>query len=334
MPIIKRLTGDMLSFQDAVDAYIVPVNLTGTVSSGIGAEFRKRAPDYVDIYQEACRSKELRIGTLKIIDDLPTPYDLWCLPTKDHYANISEKIDILRGMEALRDTLNTEKYKHMSIGLPMLAGGPGALAYDEILTIMEENLQDLEATIFLSMSPQRTEYRSEYLVIVGPPDWGLTPDDKCVIDDVVAKVMAHWDKDITEYTNIVSGGYPGVDSYVCGESFNDFPEDTLAHRLTGKAPLVIQPNLSRNAVTAAVKHHHLLCEIADDIIIFKPKGHNNNRLSMMQIWLEQDKAKREAQGDRPRRVAVWGEKEPEMHQEKLIIDVKEGKEYDDEGHAV
>lgn len=329
MPIILRAETDMFVFQDVIDAYINPVNLVGAPGAGLALEFRKRAPEYVEQYRAACRSKELRIGTIKILENLQSPYDIWCLPTKRHYEDTSSKEDLIRGLEALRETLKSDRYRYTSVGLPMLGCGLGKQDYEVVFPLMMDHLGDLDATIFLSMSPARTELRPKYLVIVGPPSYGLTGEDKQVIDETIDKIMAHWGSDLKDYTGIVSSGYVGCDSYIAGPAFHHDVENTFTWKRTGKEPLVVAENKRRNGVGAIIKHAHLLCEIGQDFIFFKPKGHNNNRASTMQMWIENDREKRFNDGHPARRVAVFGEKQPSIVQDRMIIDIKEGTHWDD-----
>ena len=63
-------------------------------------------------------------------------------------------------------------------------------------------------------------------------------------------------------------------------------------------------------------------EIGDDIILFKPHGHNNNRMTQMQMWLEADKMKREKDGHPPRRIAVYGDNSTNFTNDQILIQVQ------------
>jgi O-acetyl-ADP-ribose deacetylase (regulator of RNase III) len=319
MAVILRIESDMFVFADVCDALVNPVNLVGVSGAGIAAEFRARAPDHIEIYREACRTKELRMGTIKIIDTNDLPYQIWCVPTKDHFANPSSLTDIARSLEALRETLTTDRYKYTALGIPMLGTGCGKADYENVLPLMLNHLDDLEATIFLSLAPQRTEMRPKYLVIVGPPDYGLTLTDKEKINEIIDKSMNHWGVNLSDYEGIVSGGYKGVDEYVCGLQYRKDIEDTYVFKKTGKTPIVIQPNKVNNGVGSVLKHHHLLCEIGHDFIFFKPEGFNNNRMSLMQRWIKNDKEKRANDGHPPRRTAVYGVTDTALIQDQILL---------------
>lgn len=316
MPIIYRVETDMFVFSEVCSHMVNPVNLMGQPGGGLSLEFRKRVPHYIDQYKEACRSKDLRIGTVQIIEETGEVWGMINLPTKRHYADTSTAEDLARGLEALKDILIQDKYRYSTVGLPMLGVGLGSKDYETVLPMMENYLGNLDACIFLSMSPERTEMRPKYLTIAGPMDYGQKDTDRQAIDWSIDKVMEAWNAKLEDYTGVVSGGYVGVDAYVCGTEYgkavpssrSDIPyQDTYVFKKTDKMPIVVKPNLPRNGVGANLHLGNLLCEIGEDVILFKPKGHNNNRLSAMQAWLQSDKEERTRQGMYPRRVAVFGE---------------------------
>lgn len=323
MPIILRVTEDMFEFSEVCHLMINPVNLLGVAGAGLALEFRRRVPSYIDKYKDACRSKELRIGTLQIIEETDHPWAMLNFPTKRHYQDTSSKEDIIRGLEALRELLLTDKYRHAVIGMPMLGCGLGKQDYDVVYPLMVDHLSDLEATIFLSMSPQKTNLKPKYLMIVGPIDYGYKDDEKNILDWVVEQVLKSWNTSLEEYTAIVSGGYKGVDDYFCGRVFNKEYQQTYAYQKTNKIPIVIKESLILDGAAPSLKQTNVLCEIADDVILFKPKGHNNNRMSAMQIRLEVDKEQKERDGLFPKRVAVFGEKKSYITHEDLLVNIED-----------
>lgn len=327
MPLIHLVTRDMFQLEDAPDYYCNPVNLLGVSGAGLALEFKKRAPTYIEPYKEACRSKDLRVGTVQVIEETGNAWGIINVPTKRHYADQSDENDIRRSLEALRDLLQTDRYKYASIVMPMLGCGCGAKSYEIVYPMMIDYLANLDATVVLSMSPDRTEMRPKYLTIVGPPSFAMNETNQKVIDATVDKVMTAWGNDLSDYTGIISGGYPGVDSYICGETYLKDKENTFVFKKTQGVPLVVKPNKVRNGVTANLSQNNLLCELADDIILFKPVGHNNNRMTAMQMWLKQDKENRIKQDRAPRNVAIFGEHEIKPIQEPILIPVNTSDEY-------
>jgi hypothetical protein len=322
MPLIHRVTTDMFEFADVMDFQVNPVNLQGAPGGNLSLEFRKRVPDelFFSKYREACRDGTLRIGTVQVLEETGHSWGIINFPTKRHYANPSDKEDIARGLEALRDILKTDRYRYSAIGIPMLGIGLGAQNYETVYPMMIDYLGDLDATVFLSMAPDKTDLKPKYLTIAGPLSYGLKEDEQRFIDDIIDKVLTHWNATLDDYTGIVSGGYPGVDAYIGGEHYGKEIESTYAFRKTGKAPLVVKPNPS-HGLGASMHLGNLLGEIGDDTILFKPPGHNNNRLSIMQTWLEADKQRREREGLIPRRLAISGEKKSTPKSESVLIPV-------------
>jgi len=298
----------MFEFSGVCDYLVNPVNLRKVMGAGLAKEFRNRLGDrYFQRYCDACDSEELRIGTILVHEDTGESYGVIDIASKRHWSDTSDVKDITRGLEALRAFLLEEKNKNATIAMPMLGCGLGKQDYPTVFPLMEQYLSDLAAVVFISMSPERTQERPRYLSIAGPLDYGRSDQDKETIDQSIAKVMNAWNTTLSDYEGIISGGYPGVDTYIAGEYFNKDVENTYVYRNTGKAPLVAKPNTYRNGVGANLHLGNLLCEIGEDIVLFKPKGHNNNRLSAMQTWLMADKEERLRQGIDPRRVAVFGE---------------------------
>jgi len=311
--IIKIVTPDMFVIHSC-DYYIAPVNCGAVAGKGLVLEFRNKVPGWVDHYMAACGTKEIRIGTVHVMEETNQPWGVINFPTKVHYSDTTKREWIVRGLEALREMLQKPEYRRTSVMLPMLGCGEGKQDYEIVLPLMEEHLSDLEATVFVSMSPERTELRPKYLTIAGPPDFGKTDDEKQIIEDTIKKAMVNWDQDITQYTGIVSGGVGHTDTFVAGSNYNDGVEQTLAYKLTGKAPLVIKANEVRNGVGAMIHQSSLLCDIGDDVILFKPEGFNNNRLTYMQEWCRNNADQRADDRRAPRRVAIYGDKSMDVTQ--------------------
>jgi hypothetical protein len=240
-------------------------------------------------------------------------------PTKDQWVNDSKPEEILRGLEALRELLKKDEYRYATIALPMLGCGLGRQDYSTVLPMMESTLSDLDATVFVCMSPDRTDITPRYLTIAGPIDYGTKPEEQDNIKLIIEKTMNAWGTKLEDYEGIVSGGYKGVDAFVCGEHFRQNVEDTYVFQQTGKTPIVARPNLHRNGVAAHIHLGNLLVEISEDVILFKPPGHNNNRLSAMKVRLDDDNLTRREHGLNVKRVSIFGEKDNVRTPENLLV---------------
>jgi O-acetyl-ADP-ribose deacetylase (regulator of RNase III) len=306
--IVKKLTYDVFEVASVCDYMVNLTNTRKVMGAGLAKEFKTRLPEsYFDRYCEACDSGELRIGTILVHEDVGETWGVLDFPSKRHWMDKSDPSDISRGLEALRGFLLEDKNKHATIALPLPGVGLGKLDYQTVLPLVEQYLEDLEATIFVCMSPDRTEDRPRYLTIAGPLDYPRSPEDQENIASIIDRVMTSWKTSLSEYEAVVSGGYPGVDQFIAGEHYGKDFEKSFAYRHTGKKPLVVKPNIYKNGVGANLHLGNLLCEISEDVILFKPPGHNNNRLSAMQTWLRVNKEERQRQGITTRRVAVYGD---------------------------
>lgn len=322
MPLIIKVESDMFVFSDVVDYMVNLVNLVGVSGAGLALEFRKRCPDHIELYRKACRTKELRFGTVQVLEDVGQSWGMINFPTKDHFANLSSTEDISRSLEALRDLLKTDRYKYSVIGMPMAGTGLGKASYEDVFPLMIDHLGNLDATVFLSLAPEKTDLKPRYLAIVGPLDYGHTNIQKENIDWVIDKTLEHWGMSLSDYTGIISGGYIGVDGYIGGESYLQNVEDTYTFRKTGKPCLVIKPNEVRNSLGANLIAGNVICESAHDIILFKPKKHNNNRMSAMQTWIEADTISKLEKRLAPKRVSISGEPSILAAENDILIQVK------------
>ena len=311
-----------------------PVNLLGVPGAGLALEFRKRCPEYVEIYRAACRNNSLRIGTVQVIDNSLLPnsavdYDILNLPTKRHYADPSSLNDLSRGLEALAKLLNEDKYKYSTVCLPMLGCGCGKQDYLFVEPLMDDHLGKLEATVILCMNPDRTPLRPKYLAIAGPWDYGNDSTSQGNIDWVIEKTIEHWGITLSDYTGIITSGYPGTDKYLSGTTFLQDFEDSYIFKKTGKHPLIIKPNEVRHAVGATAFTAKTLVELADDIILFKPKGTDYDRMCIIQSETESANETLHNNGCPLKRVSIFGDKSLHHTRENVVISVTGSDDYSD-----
>ena len=192
--------------------------------------------------------------------------------------------------------------------------------YEIVYPMMIEYLGDLEAKVFLSMSPSKTPMKPRYLTIAGPPTYGVTEEEQTKIEWIIDQYLERkMEMKLEDYTGVAVGGYPGVEAFVGGTDFMKDEQSTLVYRRTGKTPLVIKPNKARNGIGASLHQGNLLGEIGDDIILIKPKGHNNNRMSAMQAWILNNNDEREREGLLPRRLAVYGDVSTDVLNEDMFL---------------
>jgi hypothetical protein len=315
----------MFDIQDTVDYFVAPVNCVGNLSGGLLNEFKTRCPSYVEPYQEACKTNELRVGTLNVIEDTGQRWGIISLPVKRHYADSTHSDDIARSLEALQNLLKSEKYRYSVVCIPMM----GAIdkSYHETYQILIDHLSDMEATVLLCMSPERTERRPKYLTIVGCDNYSLSDPEKIDIDNKINKIMEIWGTKLTDYESILSGGHKGVDEYIGGLKFKSTDTNYIFNH-TGKIPLIIKPNDVRNGSASNLLQGDLLCEVSHDIILIKPKMQNNNRLIAMQLKINEINKLREhvrdSKGVPKKRLAVIGEISTKLYDNNILVPVVGG----------
>lgn len=321
MPIINLITPDMFIVEHVCDYMVDLVNLEGRKGLGVALEFRRRSPDHIEAYRTACRTGELRIGTIFTIEETSQSWGIMNFPTKRSPYDMSSTEDICRGLEALRDMCNTDRYRHAVICMPIPGSGLGGRTYDEIYPLMVDHLSDLETMIFISLSPDKTDIKPRYLSILGHTDYGHTDEDKQNIDKIIDLCMVKWGMKLSDYTGILSSGEPGVDQYIAGHKYLHKPEETYVFKHTGKPGFVIRPNEHRNAAMALSKCGEAICEAGHDIIMFKPRGLNNNRLTSLQIKIENRNKVLFEHGREPKRVAIFGDRSTHLFDDNLLIPV-------------
>lgn len=288
MPIIKRIETDMFRFEDVCDFMVNPVNLVGAPGAGLALEFRKRYEPYVELYRTACRNKTLKFGTvLEIPTDDTYPWDMLCLPTKDHYAEPSDPKNIKRSIEALRTFLKKKENARAVVGLPMLGCGLGTQDYPTVEPIMYDYLDSLDAVTLLSMSPERTNSRPNYLVIIGPPRFGETKDQREKMSSGISRVLEKWRMTYDDFDRIVSGGgVTRADEYICGSlDEKGSIEKSLIYQVAPTRRTIAPVNWSHNKLTAGIRHIQLLAEIGTHFILMMPDGFNNNRMVHIQKFI-------------------------------------------------
>ncbi len=124
-------------FNSHADALVNPVNCKGVMGKGIALEFKKRFPEIMPIYKEACNKGKLSPGTLLFVRLIVQP-DLFgetkpgviLFPTKIHWRDKSKIEWIEQGFLYLK-----EYYKEWglnSIAMPQIGCGLGGLPWEKV----------------------------------------------------------------------------------------------------------------------------------------------------------------------------------------------------------
>ncbi|NUO83783.1 DUF4433 domain-containing protein [candidate division KSB1 bacterium] len=169
--------GDM--FFSTMQTLTVSVNTVGIMGKGLASRAKYQFPDVYVVYQDACRSKGLKMGTPylykreasfddELVDEpgaiaTPTPNGVkWFLlfATKRHWRDNSDLSGIEEGLRWIVANHKTEGIK--SIALPALGCGLGNLDWKEVGPIMCRHLAQLEMPVAIYL-PRERDIPHQYL---------------------------------------------------------------------------------------------------------------------------------------------------------------------------
>ncbi len=162
---IRITHGDLLR-QNDVDAIVNTVNCVGIMGKGIALQFKNKWPGNYHAYEDACKSKEVRVGQMFVFDSggLVKPNYIINFPTKDHWRGKS-RIEYIR--DGLSDLIfNIKKLGIRSIAIPPLGCGNGGLDWSEIQRLIEtafSEIPEVEVRLFPpegAPSPKSMEVRT------------------------------------------------------------------------------------------------------------------------------------------------------------------------------
>jgi len=137
---LKITSGDI--FKAKTEAIVNTVNTVGIMGKGLALQFKHAYPDMYKEYVKICKAKELYVGRLFIYepDDDKFKYII-NFPTKKHWRDNSKLKDIKVGLEVLVKKIKLLKIK--SISVPALGCNNGKLNWDDVMSLMLENLMPL-----------------------------------------------------------------------------------------------------------------------------------------------------------------------------------------------
>ena len=145
---IEIVIGNLLDSK--ADALVNTVNTVGVMGKGIALQFKDAFHDNYKIYREACKNKTIEIGKLVAVHDQNAILGeklIINFPTKMHWKQPSRYEYIQSGIIALAEYIKKNNIK--SIAIPPLGCGNGGLDWAIIKPIIEKELANLDAHIFL-----------------------------------------------------------------------------------------------------------------------------------------------------------------------------------------
>lgn len=173
---LRLIEGDM--FFSRSQTLTVSVNTVGIMGKGLASRAKYQFPDVYVVYQDACRSKKLKMGKPYLykrespLDDELTedPHTLTSAPngikwfllfaTKQHWRDSSDIQGIDQGLEWVVENHQAEGIT--SISLPALGCGLGRLDWKDVGPVMCKHLCKLDKQVKIYL-PREREIPNEFL---------------------------------------------------------------------------------------------------------------------------------------------------------------------------
>lgn len=151
---IELATGDLFAAQ--AEALVNTVNTVGIMGKGLALLFKRRFPDNFRAYKKACDAGEVVSGKVFIFDtgELVAPRYIINFPTKRHWRQPSQLVDIEQGLEDLIAQLDALKIR--SVAVPPLGCGAGGLDWRQVKPRIEAAFSQLPEVKVLLFAPGNT----------------------------------------------------------------------------------------------------------------------------------------------------------------------------------
>lgn len=138
---IEYRQGNLLASN--AEAIVNTVNCVGVMGKGIALQFKQAFPHNFQIYEQACRSKQVQPGKMLVVpaDIVANPKYIINFPTKRHWKGKSRLEDIKSGLPALVEAV--KDLGVTSVAVPPLGCGNGGLDWSEVAPLIEAAFVEL-----------------------------------------------------------------------------------------------------------------------------------------------------------------------------------------------
>ena len=136
-------------FNSKCDGLVNTVNCIGVMGAGLALEFALRYPEVEKKYEDDCKKRKVRIGTIltyKIDDVLVINF-----PTKFHWKNPSKIEWIASGLDYLKE--HYKEWNIKSIAIPPLGCNNGGLDFNQVKPLIEQKLKDIDIDVCICTDP-------------------------------------------------------------------------------------------------------------------------------------------------------------------------------------
>ena len=138
-------------FDADVEALVNPVNCVGVMGAGLAKQFKSRYPGNYKRYKEACRAgrvipQEMFISPI----NMANPKYIINFPTKRHWKDKSQRLDIKHGLAAMRR--NVDELGIKSLAMSALGCGLSGLSWEIVKDLIEKVLWDWDVKVVICYS--------------------------------------------------------------------------------------------------------------------------------------------------------------------------------------
>lgn len=140
---VKYIKGNI--FESTCEAIVNPVNCVGVMGAGLAKQFKERYPDNYIAYRNFCKKNLMKIGTILIVEPELTIFTILNFPTKIHWKDSSKLEYIEKGLFALVNVIEHDKFE--SVAIPKLGCGLGGLEWEEVKQLFVKYLEELDCNI-------------------------------------------------------------------------------------------------------------------------------------------------------------------------------------------
>lgn len=124
------------------------VNTVGIMGKGLALQIKQKYPDCLKDYEEACRDKRLKPGSVLITYLVKEKINIVQFPTKTHWRGPSKYEYIEEGLKSFAIFLKNHNVQNVMIAIPKLGCGNGKLEWEQVLTLIKQYLSEFDDIVF------------------------------------------------------------------------------------------------------------------------------------------------------------------------------------------